>query len=48
MAKPIEATPVLKGKDLVDFVQTLTKKPSIESIHHRKSAQALLRKATKR
>ena len=48
MAKPIEATPVLKGQDLVNFTKALAKKDSKVSLEKRKSALAMLRKATKR
>lgn len=46
MAKPIEATPVLRGQDLVNFAKSLTKKDSTVSRQKRKSALEMLRKAT--
>ncbi|MDF2922158.1 MAG: hypothetical protein K0R57_1072 [Paenibacillaceae bacterium] len=47
MAKPIKATPVLKGQDLIDLVQSLSKKDSADSQAKRKSALASLRKVRK-
>lgn len=47
MAKPIEATPVLSGIDLVNFAKSLTKKDSNASKQKRKSALEMLRKATR-
>lgn len=48
MAKPIEATPVLKGQDLVNFAMSLKKKDSVVSKQKRISALEMLRKATRR
>ncbi|WP_418792152.1 hypothetical protein [Phosphitispora sp. TUW77] len=45
MAKPIEATPVLKGKDLVDLVKDL-QRPDINK-HRRSKALKLLVNVTK-
>jgi hypothetical protein len=47
MAKPIEATPVLKGLDLISFVASLGRKDSTESKQRRKSASSLLSKVKK-
>jgi len=47
MAKPIEATPILKGSDLVNFSKALNKQDSQESRARRKSALTLLRSVTK-
>jgi hypothetical protein len=43
MAKPIEATPILKGSDLANFVTSLTKPDSKESEIKRKNALSLLK-----
>ncbi|MED1471785.1 hypothetical protein [Bacillus salipaludis] len=48
MAKPIEATPVLRGQDLVNFAMSLKKKDSVESKQKRLSALDMLRRATRR
>ncbi|WP_170211234.1 hypothetical protein [Robertmurraya siralis] len=48
MAKPIEATPVLKGKDLINFTMSLKKKDSLKSKQKRQSALEMLKKATQR
>lgn len=48
MSKPIESTPILKGQDLIDFANSITKEPTKESIAHLRSAQALLELATNR
>lgn len=47
MAKPIEATPVLRGKDLVNFAQSLAKTESQASVEKRASARSLLKRVTK-
>lgn len=47
MAKPIEATPILKGIDLKNFVQALKTSDSAASLEKRKNAFKLLKKATK-
>lgn len=47
VAKPIEATPVLKGNDLASLVQSLYKKDSQESKLRRQSAFASLKKVRK-
>jgi hypothetical protein len=47
MAKPIEATPVLKGQDLVDFVKSLSNKETPQSVARRKSALTLLKQVKK-
>ncbi|MEW9697591.1 hypothetical protein [Paenibacillus sp. SI8] len=47
MAKPIDATPILKGQDLVDFVNSLSKRDSKESAAKRKSALSLLKRVKK-
>ncbi|MBN9655975.1 hypothetical protein J0K78_16995 [Halobacillus sp. GSS1] len=44
MAKPIEATPVLKGEDLKNFVKTLNKKDTEYSKQRRNSALSLLQR----
>lgn len=48
MAKPIEATPILKGQDLLNFAMSLKKKDTAASIEKRQSALEMLRKATRR
>lgn len=47
MAKPIEATPTLKGIDLKNFVQALKISDSTASLEKRKNAFELLNKARK-
>jgi hypothetical protein len=47
MAKPIESTPVLRGRDLVNFVHSLGKKDSAESMSKRQSALSLLKRVRK-
>lgn len=47
MAKPIEATPILKGEDLVNFVKSLGKKDTPVSKRRRSSALSLLQKVSK-
>ena len=48
MAKPIEATPVLRGEDAVEFLKSIEhKKPTDENKRRRKEAVSLLRKAMK-
>ena len=47
MAKPIEATPILKGQDLMNFAKALKKKDSESSRKRRNSALSLLRKVSK-
>lgn len=47
MAKPIEATPILRGEDLVKFAESLQKQDSPVSKEKRQSALSMLRKATK-
>lgn len=48
MAKPIEATPVLRGEDAVEFLKSIEhKKPTDENKRRRKAAVSLLRKAMK-
>lgn len=47
MAKPIEATPILKGRDLVEFSRALQKKDSPASKKRRQSALSLLKKVSK-
>lgn len=46
MAKPIESTPVLKGKDLINFAQSLKKEDTAKSLSVRKAALSLLEKVT--
>ncbi|MED1599771.1 hypothetical protein [Alkalihalophilus marmarensis] len=46
MAKPIEATPILKGQDLFNFAKSLSKKDTLRSQEKRKSALSMLRKAS--
>jgi hypothetical protein len=47
MAKPIEATPVLRGDDLVTFAKSLSKTASPASVAKRASARSLLKRVTK-
>ncbi|WP_168120529.1 hypothetical protein [Paenibacillus sp. HB172176] len=47
MAKPIEATPVLRGEDLINFVESLKKTDTKASREKRKSALTLLKKVRK-
>ncbi|WP_410514291.1 hypothetical protein PaeBR_07780 [Paenibacillus sp. BR2-3] len=47
MAKPIEATPILKGMDLTEFVNSLSRKDSQASKQRRQSALSLLNKVKK-
>lgn len=47
MAKPIEATPVLRGQDLVHFANALKKKDSEQSRKRRKSALSLVQSISK-
>jgi hypothetical protein len=47
MAKPIEATPILRGYDLTNFVASLTKTDSKASKTKRKNALALLKNVKK-
>jgi len=48
MAKPIEATPILKDEDAVEFLKAFeSKKPTTENVIHRNEAYSLLRKVLK-
>lgn len=48
MAKPIEATPVLRDEDAIEFIKAFDKKkPSVENEVRRKDAYSLLRKVMK-
>lgn len=48
MAKPIDATPILRGEDLIQFVKGLQKKDSPSSQEKRKAALEMLRKAMRK
>jgi hypothetical protein len=47
LSKPIEATPILKGQDLVEFSKALQKMDSPASKKRRQSALSLLKKVSK-